>query len=85
MAKKSRKVIVWHCGLTSKLLRFLPDRHTISLIMELVRNRSFTFTTSAGKQRRSRRLKNGVPQGSVMAPLLLIIHAYDLPVAVCLC
>ena len=31
---------VWHRGLTCKLLRLLPDKHMIRMIMELVRNRS---------------------------------------------
>ena len=64
---------VWHRGLTCKLLRLLPDKHIVKMIMELVRNRSFTLTTSDSKQSRLRRLKNGVPQGSVLAPLLFNI------------
>ena len=36
---------VWHRGLTCKLLRLLPDKHMVKMIMELVRNRSFTLTT----------------------------------------
>ena len=45
----------------------------VRMIMELVRNRSFTLTTGDSKQSRLRRLK------SVLAPLLFNIYKYDLP------
>ena len=48
---------VWHHGLTCKLLRLLLDKHMVRMIMELVRNRSFTLTTGDSKQSRLRRLK----------------------------
>ena len=34
---------VWHRGLTCKLLRLLPDRHMVRMIMEFVSNRSFAL------------------------------------------
>jgi len=60
---------VWPRGLTCKHLRLLPNRHMVSFIMKLVRNRSFTLTTGNGPRRRLRRLRNSVPQESVLAPL----------------
>ena len=70
---------VWHHGLTCKLLRLLLGKHMVRMIMELVQNRSFTLTTSDSKQSRLHRLKNSVPQESVLAPLLFNIYTYNLP------
>ena len=70
---------VWNRGLTCKLLRLLPDKHMVRVIMELVRNRSFTLITGDSKQSRLRRLNNGVPQRSVFVSLLFNIYTYDLP------
>ena len=63
---------VWHRGFTCKLLRLLLDKHMFRMIMELVRNRSFTLTTDDSKQNRLRRFENGVPQ-------VFNIYTYNLP------
>ena len=51
----------------------------VRMIMKLVRNRNFTLTTGDNKQSRLRRLRNGLPQGLVLALLLFNIYTYDLP------
>ena len=73
---------VWHCSLTCKLLRLLPDRHMVHMIMEVVGNHSFTLTTGNDQRSRLRCLKNGAPWGSVLAPLLFNIYIFDLPTTI---
>jgi len=54
----------------------------VRMIMEMVGNRSFALTTGNGKRNRLRRLKNGVSQESVLAPLFFNIYIPDLPTIV---
>ena len=52
---------VWHRSLTCKLLRFLPDELKVRMILELIRNKSFTLTTDDRKRSRLQLMRNGVP------------------------
>jgi len=36
---------VWHRGLTCNMLRLLPDKHMVHMMMEMVSNRSFTLAS----------------------------------------
>ena len=47
--------------------------------MELVRNRNFTLITGDSKQSKLRRLRNGNPLDSFLAPLFFNIYRYNLP------
>ena len=60
---------VWHCGLTCKLLRHLPDKHMVKMTMELIQNRNFILTTCDSNQSRLRRLKYGALQGLDFPPI----------------
>jgi len=57
---------VWHQRLRLKLLRTIPDKHLVAFIMETLINRKFVLRTSDGQESRTRRLKNVVPQGSIL-------------------
>ena len=70
---------VWHQGLMSKLLRMIPDKHLVRFITNILANRSFVLTTSDRQHSRLRRLRNGLPQGSCLSPLLFNIYISDLP------
>ena len=47
--------------------------------MLLVQDRYFTLETSNGSRSRKRKLRNGLPQGSILAPTLFNIYISDMP------
>ena len=69
---------VWYRGLILKLLGIISCKHMVRVIRELIRNRQFEVKLRSLISKK-RCLKNGVPQGSVLAPMLFNVYTSDLP------
>ena len=68
---------VWHSKVAFKLSKFLPGNH-VQLIMSYLADRSFRvrFEDSYSE---FRKIRAGVPQGSVLSPLIFSLFTADVP------
>lgn len=69
---------VWHTGLLYKLIKIDTPHYIISLVQNYLSNRSFNVNIDDTVSD-THFLNAGVPQGSLLGPILYIIYTYDLP------
>ena len=67
-----------HCILLQKVLKMTDNLHLVQFLGEMLRNRHF-FVMLNNKRSRVRLHKNGLLQGSMLAPLLYNIYTNNQP------
>jgi len=69
---------VWKEGMIYNLLRIIPCKLTARLIDSMLNDRVFQVVMGSDISS-SRKLKNSLPQGTVLAPLLCSLYIADMP------
>ena len=64
---------VWHDGLLSKLIEMGVSRTVVRWVQEWLKNRLYWVRVD-GVRGRARLFRQGLPQGSVLSPLLFLVY-----------
>ena len=69
---------VWTQGLMLKLAKIIPCKKILKILNVMTGTRQF-HVVLGGQKSKTRKIRNGVPQGSVIAPTLFNIYISDMP------